>query len=311
MQAGKAFELLVKQILMHIGFSEVKSDQLYIFDGTAGQMIQGLGDAHNADVLVEPPVQTPFYSPSRLLVECKDYRSPIGLNVLRSALGLREDINHFDIVDMKELNARRSNRRSGIVHDFSRYSYQVAVASMSGFTKPAQNFAATHRIPLIEFNKMPFWHEFCRLAGSENRSSRAGVQAHSISDHDIYQLIHGIASKSAVAITNSGQMLFLFRTSNGPTDFSDYYTLHWQDSKSPWRLDAGLAHYEFQLPKHILKAWLSNSTNELDMKINAIHLKEHELSHMVVYYSDDYGMPQVKMISINRYALADALKELQ
>ena len=60
MKAGKAFELLIKRILLHIGFSEVASDGLYIFDGPPGQMIQGLAEAHNADVLLEPPVQTPF-----------------------------------------------------------------------------------------------------------------------------------------------------------------------------------------------------------------------------------------------------------
>ena len=61
-------------------------------------MIQGLGEAHNADVLLEPPVQTPFFSRTRLLIECKDYRQKVGLNTIRSALGLREDINHFEIL---------------------------------------------------------------------------------------------------------------------------------------------------------------------------------------------------------------------
>ena len=50
MGPGKAFELFVKRILIHIGFSEVVSDGLYIYDGAPGQMIQGLGEAHNADV---------------------------------------------------------------------------------------------------------------------------------------------------------------------------------------------------------------------------------------------------------------------
>lgn len=44
-------------------------DGLYIYDGPAGQMIQDLGEAHNADVLLEPPVQTPFYYRTRLLSE--------------------------------------------------------------------------------------------------------------------------------------------------------------------------------------------------------------------------------------------------
>ena len=71
MGPGKAFELFVKRILIHIGFSEVVSDGLYIYDGAPGQMIQGLGEAHNADVLLEPPVQTPFYSKKDFLSSAK------------------------------------------------------------------------------------------------------------------------------------------------------------------------------------------------------------------------------------------------
>ena len=83
MKAGKAFEIFVKRLLMCVGFSEVMSDGLYIYDAAPGQMIQGLGEAHNADVLLEPPVQTPFCSLSRLLIECKDYKTKVGLNTLR------------------------------------------------------------------------------------------------------------------------------------------------------------------------------------------------------------------------------------
>ena len=163
MGPGKAFELLVKQLLLNIGFTEINSDGLYVFDGAAGQMIQGLGEAHNADVLLEPPVQTPFYASTRILIECKDYTRRVGLNTVRSALGLREDINHFDIVDKRELEARRIQRRSGLTYNYTRYYYQVALASTSGYTVPAQKFAATHRIPLLEFNKLPFWEDFCNI----------------------------------------------------------------------------------------------------------------------------------------------------
>lgn len=44
MKAGKAFEIFVKRILMNVGFLEVQSDDLFVFDGNAGQMVQGLGE---------------------------------------------------------------------------------------------------------------------------------------------------------------------------------------------------------------------------------------------------------------------------
>ena len=166
MKAGKAFEILVQQILLCVGFSQVPVDGMYIIDKPAvGLMIQGLAEAHNADVLLEPPVQTPFYSRTRLLIECKDHIRKVGLNTIRSALGLREDVNHFNIVDIKELIARRNQKRNCLTYNFDRYTYQIAVASMSGFSIQGQNFAAAYRIPLIEFNKMPFWEDFCKKSG--------------------------------------------------------------------------------------------------------------------------------------------------
>ncbi len=82
MKAGKAFELFVKRLLINVGFVKVSSDGIFVFDGTSGQMIQGLGEAHNADVLLEPPVQTPFFYKTRLLIECKDYKRTVGLDVV-------------------------------------------------------------------------------------------------------------------------------------------------------------------------------------------------------------------------------------
>lgn len=171
MKRGKAFEIIVKNFLIGIGFLEVCSDKLYIYDGPAGQMIQGLGNAHNADVLLEPMVQTPFYTPTRLLIECKDYdKKKVGLDVVRGVLGLREDINHFEIVDTNILQERRKQNRN-VINNYSyiRYTYQLAVASTSGFTACAQEFAATHRISLIEFDKLPFWNESGRIVFKNNQ----------------------------------------------------------------------------------------------------------------------------------------------
>ena len=148
MKLGKAFELFVKNLLISVGFSEVKSDGLYVFDGAAGQMLQGLGEAHNADALLEPPVQTPFYSRSRLLIECKDYRTKIGLNTVRSTLGLKEDINNFE-------------------------------------------------------------------------------------------LAHRIGRRMALAITNTGQILFLYHEQGEEIKFADDYMLHWISPDQPWRLSSG------------------------------------------------------------------------
>ena len=310
MGPGKAFELLVKQLLLNIGFTEINSDGLYVFDGTAGQMIQGLGEAHNADVLLEPPVQTPFYAYTRILIECKDYTRRVGLNTVRSVLGLREDINHFDIVDKRELEARRVQRRRGLTYNFTRYYYQVALASMSGYTIPAQKFAATHRIPLLEFNKLPFWEEFCSII--HNRDMYGYSFFRRQADGTCYELGHmidSISNRIAIAITNSGQMLFLYRVNNEINQFADDYSLHWQDRNSLWSLVSGNTEYQFQLPNSIMELWLNSSVNELDMKRNAINCKAEFFSNMVIYYQL-YGRSQIKMISIDREKLIEAQERL-
>jgi len=314
MKLGRAFEILVKRILINVGFSEVKSDGLYIFDGAPGQMIQGLGEAHNADVLLEPPVQTPFYSRTRLLVECKDYSRKVGLNTVRSVLGLREDINHFDIVDINELTVRRSQNRHGIVYNYERYYYQVAIAALSGYTVPAQKFAATHRIPLLEFDRMPFWDEFCAEIGlrgvhqNAHRSNREGYEDVEM-EARINNLADSVGQRMAVAITNSGQLLFLYRLTGGQNQFADYYSLNWNEPELPWKLNTAAQTYLFQLPDSIMKLWLDNATTELEMKKEAINCKASFLSNMIVYYTEN-SRPIIKMISIDKYKLKKAREKL-
>lgn len=307
MKSGKAFEIFVKRILINVGFAEVKSDGLYIFDGSPGQMIQGLGEAHNADVLLEPPVQTPFFTRTRFLIECKDYSKKIGLNTVRSALGLREDINHFDLVDINELSARRNQRRRGLVYNYERFSYQVALAALNGYTVQAQKFAATHRIPLLEFDKMPFWNEFKGIL--DRIVSNTNLGEDEIEDR-IHRLADNIGMRMSVAITNSGQMLFLYRTFGTQSQFSDNYSLYWVSPKLSWKLVSGGHEYIFQLPDNIMRQWLNNATNEIEMRKEAIVCKESFLANMIVYYMRD-GRPAIQMISIDQSKLEDAKRRLE
>ncbi|MBQ7699022.1 MAG: hypothetical protein IJT49_01600 [Clostridia bacterium] len=319
MKAGRAFELFVKHILMNIGFSEVSSDGIYVFDGAPGQMLQGLGEAHNADVLLDPPVQTPFYSRTRLLIECKDYQSRVGIGTVRSVLGLREDINHFDIVDKEELLSRRRQNRRGVLIDYERYSYQVAIAAINGFTQQAQKFAATYRIPLISFERLPFWSGFLRILKGfnpeyDNNTGRRYTQLfdHSaeITEEHIISFSNEIGNRMAVAITGSGQLLFLYRECGEQNQFDDYYSLHWSSPDHPWILRSGDNSYKFQLPESIMKQWLDNSSNDLEMKREAFNCKANYLSNMIVYYSEN-GRPFVKMISIDKYGLENARERLR
>lgn len=149
---GRLFEFFVYRLLVVCGFKPVVPDGLLVYKGGPGLMVHGCGQPHNADVLLSPPIQTPFYYPTRLVVECKCYNHAIGLPQIRNALGLRDDINEFEIVTEDILRNRQSNRTNNLkYYPMKRYVYQVAVASIDGFTNTVFPFAQAHRIPLLSF----------------------------------------------------------------------------------------------------------------------------------------------------------------
>lgn len=149
---GTLLEYIVRSLMANCGFTSVKADGHYIFAqrGTGLFFINGKGAAHDADVLMEPPIQMPFSYPSRLLFECKSYDKTIGLGVIRNALGLRYDINEFEIVTDLTIAQRQNNRRASYaIANRKRYFYQVGIASVEEFSKPAFEFAANNKIPLL------------------------------------------------------------------------------------------------------------------------------------------------------------------
>ena len=165
---GALLEYLVHQLLINCGFIPVIADDLYTFERGGLFFVNGKGAAHDADVLMEPPVQMPFSYPTRIIYECKAYESKAGLPVVRNALGLREDINEFEVVTRASLLQRKNNRRAAYaIEKRNRYTYQVGVACIGGFTKPAVEFAANNKIPLLSlewFLSPSIIDEFQRIA---------------------------------------------------------------------------------------------------------------------------------------------------
>lgn len=285
MKQGEAFEIFVRDILWYIGFSNVASDKIYVFDGSAGQMIQGLGEAHNADVLMEPPVQIPFYIPSRLLVECKNYKNAVGLNIVRNLLGVREDINHFNVVDAQTLIARQKQRRGIAADCYYRHWYQVAVASTSGYTRQAEEFAAAHRMSLIDFCEYPFWSEIKKIIESLNDADTMICHLH--------EKINEIGKRMALLMTDFGQMIFLYHCEDEDIDFSEKIHLTAvQDKEGLWELYSGDKTYLFQSSKLTMKNWINSCINELS-------LKNQEILNLVVYFRHN-EKPDIKMISVYR-----------
>lgn len=150
---GALLEYIVRQLLKNCGFSNVRADNLFSFERGGQFFINGRGAAHDADIIMNPPIQMPFAYPTQLLFECKAYGSNTNLPVVRNALGLRNDLNEFEIVTRDSLLNRQNNRRAAYAIDYrTRFLYQVGVASVNEFSKPAVEYAANNKIPLLSLS---------------------------------------------------------------------------------------------------------------------------------------------------------------
>lgn len=150
---GALLEYIVRQLLKNCGFTNVHADNLFSFERGGLFFINGKGAAHDADIIMNPPIQMPFAYPTQLLFECKAYGTSANLPIVRNALGLRNDLNDFEIVTRDTLLRRQNNRRAAYAIDTrTRYLYQVGVASVNDFSKPAIEFAANNKIPLLSLS---------------------------------------------------------------------------------------------------------------------------------------------------------------
>lgn len=321
-QRGKVFERIINQILTQSGFSSVVTDNNLIYDGPSGKMLHGLAQPHNTDVLVDPPYQIPFFHRSRLIIECKAYKKSIGLPVLRNALGLRIDINNFDIVTPDMLTNRRDYKRGApVVASFDRYLYQVAVASMSGFTMPAQEFAIVHRIPLINFQNMPFTRAIVDILFDGNSEEEELNENNERNDQQIinqkWEIINGhinnIFKKFDIAILSSGDIIFLYTESGEKWYFNvDEIELHWSEEKEYWRMTSHNQRSNedetwFELPRIIFGEWSKTGFS----KEAALDLKEREFQNIFIMGVDEHNKKRLKLVTLSKEFLTFARDQLR
>lgn len=150
---GALLEYLVRNLLKKCGFTNVIADNIYSFERGGLFFVNGKGAAHDADIIMNPPIQMPFTYPTQLIFECKAYGPKANLPIVRNAAGLRNDLNDFEIVTIDSLLRRQNNRRAMFaVESRRRFLFQVGVASVNDFSKPAVEFATNNKIPLLSLS---------------------------------------------------------------------------------------------------------------------------------------------------------------
>ncbi len=340
---GKLFEYLVRQLLLARGFRPVGEDRPLVYRGSAGLMVQGLGQPHNADVLLYPPYQTPFYYPTRLLVECKCYRDSIGLPIVRNALGLREDLNHFEIVTEEMLENRQSPRGRRVKYDTRRrWLYQVAVASVDGFKDTAVAFAQAHRIPLISFAQSSLFEPVRAAMEAVDQAAQAdSALKRAILDwlraqmggEDRYNLriaepvtedgtweafldeVQALQNRTSIGLLDDGTILFLVKlepheaAQNQHRSYEDGCSIHWSSGNLRyWVLRDGNRSYGFELPEEMFRQW---QTGEAQKYRDALRLKEDYFSRITLFDPGRTERTPVQILRLSRTFLEEAARNLR
>jgi hypothetical protein len=106
--------------------------------------VRGRGATHQADVLGQFAFTPAFALPVRLFLEAKFRDQACGLDTVRNAFGVIQDVDENYRPDPKSAGPGR------------RFQYRYALFSTSGFTLPAQQFALAHQISLVDLSGESF-----------------------------------------------------------------------------------------------------------------------------------------------------------
>jgi hypothetical protein len=110
---------------------------LYRNTPTSALFVCGRGSKHQIDAIADYRIAHPFSYPQRLLVEAKFYQEPVGIEVIRNAVGVLKDVCELWVTGKSNELVRQ------------RYHYQYAVFSPSGYSISAQQYAFVHDVYLI------------------------------------------------------------------------------------------------------------------------------------------------------------------
>lgn len=319
---GSLLEYIVRRLLTNCGFTKVQPDNKYIFNDRGLNFIHGKGAAHDADVLMNPPIQMPFSYPFRINFECKAYNKKAGLTIIRNALGLRYDINEFEILTERQIEERRNLRRVNLaITNRVRFNYQVGVASVEQFTKDAIEFAANNKIPLISL-KWLFPNDICnlfhlitdsyltRFFNIEQRENLLlflkghnqfeDIFSQQIDSHikTIINAVRDFENRIIIGLLESGDMVFLF--SETPIDrryFTENRVINaryhfYAEDINLWTIVLnGDLQLKFHLPESIINIW-----RESNFEIReALNLKERLFGKLFIFP----GNPTFKIINLD------------
>lgn len=335
---GALLEYLMRRLLMGCGFTPVVADNLYTFQNRGLFFVNGKGAAHDADVLMEPPFQIPFSYPTRIWFECKAYGNDVGLNTVRNLLGLRQDINEFEIVTQNTIRARQNNRSQALVENRIRHHYQVGLATINKFTQPAIEFATNNKIPILSLSSIlspgilnqfydinfsfaqrldeGYWNDLLEFlkdrSPTQNKHDTFLNRNFSILREDpiraILEEFDRLLKHALVGIVESGDLIFLFskrESAEGLFDSLLYenrnnrFKLYYEEEKPhSWSIDWN-GNNQDRLRFFLPKQIMELWAKNIDDKVRTLEMKRQFFSRIIVFNPRrDENMP-VSILRLN------------
>ncbi len=195
---GAILEELVLHLLAMIGYRTIEPGEEGTRQGKSGLEIQGRGEWHQIDAFAAFDYTPAFMYPMRLLLEAKCYAdsSPIGIEVVRNAVGVLKDIteNYFTF---------STNTVSDEPLKLQRFNYQSAIFSTSGYTSGAQRYAIAHQIFLIQYDGVSLFQTISQgLQKLSNEHFKEGVLNHKGAQNEVRQHVRRLLKNSEIAEDN-------------------------------------------------------------------------------------------------------------
>jgi len=125
--------------------NHIERGDITLLKSGAGLHVKGRGCDHQIDAIADFAITPPFTYPQRLLVEAKNLRKHVDIEVVRNALGVLRDIQEYWVPTKMSVPTKK------------RFHYQYAIASTSGYSEKAEKFAYAHDIFLIPLSRARYF----------------------------------------------------------------------------------------------------------------------------------------------------------
>ncbi|MFJ8118348.1 hypothetical protein [Bacillus mycoides] len=318
---GFLLEEALSKLLENSGYTLIDKEVLnypnkypeFVSQGN-GLNIKGRGGTHQADVLGQFPISIPFNYPVRLFLEAKFKSKKVGIDVVRSGIGILTDLN-------------ANYQTIGLDNDellFQRFNYQYAIFSTSGFSENAVRLAIAYKITLIDLSGNEYSNLLAAIEEVAQRLSnvlslkritlkdvRAYIRSElfdvNIDNYmgnglDHYELLRPLFEELEIyrdlylASINSPFSILIKPSS--PEKFRDFLkenkgstfevSIQWNnDDPDLWKIylycyRGGEFTFTFYLPE-LIRSYVFNSANDPDILVNALNAKKQFFSSMIFY----------------------------